>query len=101
MAIIYQEMQTILIPGYSTLGNDNLVWESTTGLNFGLDFEILHKRISGSIDAYATKTNNLAFTLTLPGASGFSTITANAGEIANRGIELNLRSVNIQTAAFT
>ncbi|HTE25703.1 SusC/RagA family TonB-linked outer membrane protein [Flavitalea sp.] len=85
----------------STLGNEDLVWESTTGLNFGLDFEILNKRISGSIDAYSTKTNNLAFTLSLPGASGFTTITANAGEIANKGIELNLRSINIQTPSFS
>ena len=46
-----------------SLGNDDLVWESTTGLNFGLDFSILKNRISGSIDGYATRTNNLAFTL--------------------------------------
>jgi len=85
----------------SSLGNDNLVWESTTGTNLGLDFEIVHHRISGSIDGYFTKTNNLAFTLNLPTASGFSSITANAGEIQNRGFELNLRSVNIQTKSFS
>ena len=55
-----------------SLGNDDLVWESTTGLNFGLDFSILKNRLSGSIDGYATRTNNLAFTLQLPSASGFT-----------------------------
>jgi hypothetical protein len=40
----------------SSLGNDDLVWESTTGLNFGLDFSILKNRLSGSIDGYATRT---------------------------------------------
>ncbi|MES2371101.1 MAG: SusC/RagA family TonB-linked outer membrane protein [Bacteroidota bacterium] len=84
-----------------SLGNDDLVWESTTGLNFGIDFKILKGRISGSIDGYMTRTNNLAFTLSLPGISGFSSITANAGEIQNRGIELNLKSINMKRGKFT
>jgi hypothetical protein len=84
----------------STLGNDDLVWESTTGLNFGIDFGILKNRLSGSIDGYLTQTNNLAFTLQLPSASGFTSITANAGEIHNRGLEINLRSINITNKKF-
>jgi TonB-dependent starch-binding outer membrane protein SusC len=84
-----------------SLGNDDLVWESTTGLNFGLDFSILKNRLSGSIDGYATRTNNLAFTLQLPSASGFTSITANAGEVQNRGLEMNLRSVNITNKKFS
>ncbi len=84
-----------------SLGNDDLVWESTTGLNFGIDFKILKGRISGSIDGYFTRTNNLAFTLSLPSISGFSSITANAGEIQNRGIEINLKSINIKRGKFT
>src|SRR6187397_2301262 len=84
-----------------SLGNDDLVWESTTGLNFGLDFSMLKNRLSGSIDGYATRTNNLAFTSQLPSASGFTTITANAGEIQNRGLEMNLRSVNITNKKFS
>ena len=84
-----------------SLGNDDLVWESTTGLNFGLDFSILKNRLSGSIDGYSTRTNNLAFTLQLPAASGFTSITANAGEIQNRGLEMNLRSINITNKKFS
>jgi len=86
--------------GISNLGNDDLLWESTVGFNGGIDFSVLNNRISGSVDAYLTKTHNLAFPLTLPQASGFSTITANAGEIANKGIELNLKTVNIQKDKF-
>lgn len=83
-----------------SLGNNDLVWESTTGLNTGIDFGILKNRISGSIDGYLTRTNNLAFTLPLPGAAGFSSITANAGEIKNSGLELNIRSSNIEHDKF-
>jgi hypothetical protein len=45
--------------------------------------------------------NDLAFTLQLPSASGFTTITANAGEIQNRGLEINLRSLNITNKKFS
>jgi TonB-linked SusC/RagA family outer membrane protein len=85
----------------STLGNDNLLWESTTGLNFGLDFSLLRNRISGSLDGYITRTNDMAFTLSLPSASGFTNITANAGEVQNRGIEMNLHSLNIKNGKFS
>jgi TonB-linked SusC/RagA family outer membrane protein len=84
----------------SALGNDNLGWESRTGYNVGIDFSVLKHRISGSIDMYSTKTNDLAFTLNLPGASGFGSITANAGEIKNKGIELNLSTLNMQKGMF-
>ncbi|MBP1664878.1 MAG: TonB-dependent receptor, partial [Bacteroidetes bacterium] len=42
----------------STLGNDNLGWESRTGVNLGLDFSVLKDRISGSVDVYSTRTND-------------------------------------------
>ncbi|WP_159452692.1 SusC/RagA family TonB-linked outer membrane protein [Pedobacter nyackensis] len=87
--------------GVSTIGNDDLVWESTTGLNAGIDFAILNSRLAGSIDGYMTRTNNLAFNLNLPGASGFSGILANAGELRNKGLELNLRSLNVTGRKFS
>ncbi|SMO52202.1 SusC/RagA family TonB-linked outer membrane protein [Solitalea koreensis] len=86
--------------GINNLGNDDLLWESTVGFNGGIDFSVLNNRISGSVDAYLTKTHNLAFPLILPQSSGFSQITANAGEIRNKGIELNLNTVNIQKDKF-
>lgn len=84
----------------SALANDNLGWESTTGLNLGLDFSILNNRLKGSVDAYTTRTNDLMFSLPLPAASGKSSITSNIGEIQNKGIEFNLSSVNIISGDF-
>lgn len=84
----------------SSLGNADLGWESRTGLNFGFDFSLLKHRLTGSVDMYATKTNDLAFTLNLPGVSGFGSITANAGEIRNKGLELNLSSLNVKKGLF-
>ncbi|MDR1454388.1 MAG: TonB-dependent receptor, partial [Tannerella sp.] len=84
----------------SSLATDDLSWETTTGLNLGLDFGLLDNRISGTVDAYLTKTSNLLFSLTLPKTSGMSSITSNVGEIQNRGIEINLNTLNIDHSDF-
>ncbi|MES2006436.1 MAG: SusC/RagA family TonB-linked outer membrane protein [Bacteroidota bacterium] len=84
----------------SNLGNSNLKWESTTGINIGLDFSILKNRIKGSIDWYSKYTQNLIFPLALPSTSGFNTISSNLGKVGNKGIELNLSTVNIDNKSF-
>jgi TonB-linked SusC/RagA family outer membrane protein len=84
----------------SSLATDDLGWESTTGLNLGIDFGFLKGRIGGSIDMYQTHTNDLLFSLTLPKASGMSSITSNVGEIQNRGIEISLNTLNIDREDF-
>lgn len=85
----------------SSLANNDLGWESTTGLNFGIDFALFNnKRLSGSIDGYFTKTNDLMFQLALPGASGMGSLMSNIGEINNKGIEINLHSLNLDMGDF-
>lgn len=84
----------------SSLANNELGWESTTGLNLGIDFTLLDNRISGSVDAYKTKTNDLMFDLSIPATSGMSSITSNIGEIKNKGFELNLHTLNLDKGRF-
>jgi len=85
----------------STLGNDDLKWESVSGLNLGLDFSVLNKRISGSVDLYSKHTKDLIFPLSLPSTSGFTSISSNLGDVGNKGLEISLNTVNIQTKDFT
>ncbi|HET7898706.1 MAG TPA: TonB-dependent receptor, partial [Flavisolibacter sp.] len=99
---VYQGISTpVFTQAVVTPANNDLLWESTTGLNFGLDFSLLRNRLSGSVDGYFTKTNNMAFSRPLPATTGFGSILVNAGEIQNRGIELNLHSLNIETGKFS
>lgn len=84
----------------SSFALNNLGWETTTGFNFGLDFSVLNNRLSGSIDAYATTTKDLLFNLALPGISGKESMLSNLGKIKNKGVEINLHSVNIQNQDF-
>ena len=84
----------------SRLGNPNLEWEKTSSWNFGLDFSVLDRRLSGSIDVYHKRTHDMIMAQRLPNFTGFSSITTNLGEVTNSGFEITLRSTNINTKDF-
>ncbi len=84
----------------SRLGNPNLEWEKTSSWNFGIDFSILDRRLSGSIDLYHKRTHDMIMAQRLPNFTGFSNITTNLGEVTNTGIEITLNSRNIDTEDF-
>lgn len=84
-----------------TPGNDKLSWESTRTTNLGLDFSVLSGRLSGSVDLYLKKTSDLLGVIYPNSLNGWPAITGNQGNLSNRGIELNIQSVNINTRDFT
>jgi TonB-linked SusC/RagA family outer membrane protein len=85
----------------STLGNTELGWERTTSVNFGIDFSVLNDRLSGTIDAYSSQTDDVLVQRQLPPVAGYSSVWANVAELATRGIDLELRSVNFNQKDFT
>ena len=80
------------------MANRDLKWETTTGFNFGVDFGLFNNRLSGSVELYKNKTNDLLMDRAMPEISGYGNIASNLGEIANQGAELTLSSVNINTS---
>jgi hypothetical protein len=80
----------------NTLGNANLGWETTSSFNIGLDFGFLNRRISGSVDAYKSTTTDVLVSRALPPATGFEDVWANIGSIGNKGIEVELATVNLE-----
>ena len=84
----------------SSLGNSELTWETTTSLNFGADYIFLKDRLSGSIDYYNAKTEDVLVRRSIPQISGFKDILENIGEVENKGIEFTVSSVNIDTHDF-
>jgi hypothetical protein len=82
--------------GYATgyfvnqLPNPGLGWEYSKTFNIGLDFAILKNRLTGTVEYYATKTEDILLGLGLPGTSGVASITQNIGASQNKGIELAL-----------
>ncbi len=93
----------IIYPGAkpSTIGNDNLKWESTNQFNFGLDYSLLKYRITIAADYYVKRTTNLLVNVDLPRSTGFSSGIQNIGEIENRGFEFAIKTKNIVKANFT
>ena len=84
----------------SNLGNANLRWEETKGLNVGVDFGLLSNRISGTIDAFRTTTNDILLNRQLPIITGYSSILDNLGSTRNTGIEITLNTQNFRGGDF-
>jgi TonB-dependent starch-binding outer membrane protein SusC len=72
------------------LPNPNLGWEFSKTLNIGLDFSVLKNRLSGIIEYYITKTEDILLNLSLPITSGVTNIASNVGATQNKGFELSL-----------
>ncbi|MGN0209818.1 MAG: SusC/RagA family TonB-linked outer membrane protein, partial [Muribaculaceae bacterium] len=73
------------------IGNPDIKWETTTQYNVGLDWSMLHNRFYGSVDLYLKKTTDILVQMVGIAAMGEgSSQWINAGEMENKGIELNL-----------
>lgn len=87
----------------SNIANPALRWESTESINLGLDLTILNDRISLTTDVYQKWTNDLLLRQPLPlyaGTSGTGAIgapTVNIGSLENKGIEIALNTVNVNS----
>ncbi len=77
------------------MGNDNLQWEKTKGLNTGIDFGLFNNRISGSVDVYKSSTYDMLLRQFLPKLTGFTEVFTNMGKLENTGIDLTLNTKNI------
>ncbi|WP_316818063.1 SusC/RagA family TonB-linked outer membrane protein [Pedobacter nyackensis] len=102
---ILSSVSNVFYPGgvgltLSTPANKVLTWESTQNLNLGIDFSLLKSRLSGTIDVYSKKTENLIGLKTLNPLAGYPTIVGNAGDMTNKGIDLNISSVNVVSGNF-
>jgi TonB-linked SusC/RagA family outer membrane protein len=72
-------------------GNQDLRWETKNQTNIGLDFSILDRKLSGTVDVYTATTKNLLFNYTVPQPPyPFGSIVANVGSMSNKGIEASL-----------
>ena len=83
--------------GYNanSLGNPDLGWEKTHSTDVAIDFGFLQNRIQLSMDWYTKTTKDLLYQVPSMGASGFTTVWSNLGEIHNQGFEIELNTSNL------
>ena len=72
-----------------SLGNDELSWEETLMTDVALEMEFWKSRIRASVGYFQKKANDLIFSDTVPGTSGFTTITTNIGSTTTKGVEFS------------
>lgn len=82
-----------LSPG--SIANDELGWEKTEMINFGLDLYMLNNRLKLVGDYYIKDTKDLLLMVPVPVATGFTSALRNVGAIRNWGWEFMLTSKNV------
>lgn len=82
--------------------NPNLQWERKKEWNVGLDAAVLNNRLSFTLDYYHRITDNLLYDYTVPTPPYiYPTLFTNVGQITNRGFELTITALPVQTRDFT
>ncbi|GAB2705554.1 TonB-dependent receptor [Mucilaginibacter koreensis] len=81
--------------------NNDLRWEERVGRNIGIDFDLFNGRLSGDINYFNDKTNNLIYTYTVPTPPFlFNNILANVGNLSNKGIEFAINAQPVKGDKF-
>lgn len=79
----------------------NIKPEMTTGWEFGMDIDLLDKRINAGITYYTTSTVDQTVPTGVSSASGFSSFLQNTGEVSNEGIEALLHYTAVRGKDWT
>ncbi|MDR3119415.1 MAG: TonB-dependent receptor [Mediterranea sp.] len=71
----------------------NLKWEETTTWNVGVDYGFLNGRITGALDVYYRKTEDLLNTVAIAAGTNFNNqLLTNVGTLENKGVELSVNA---------
>lgn len=88
-----------LVPGI--IANPDLRWETTKKLEFGLDLSFFADRLSFTGNIYRHRSSNLLTYVNLPTQVGSNSYNSNLDALVeNRGLELELNSVNVRNEHF-
>jgi TonB-linked SusC/RagA family outer membrane protein len=87
--------------GIGRLANPDLVWEKTAQVDAGIELGLLNNRINLEADLYYRKTTDMLLDAPVPRTTGYSVIRKNVGSMQNKGLDLGINTVNVQTDNFT
>ncbi|MFP3833118.1 SusC/RagA family TonB-linked outer membrane protein [Chryseobacterium sp. SIMBA_028] len=80
--------------------NPNLKPERSTEVEVGLEAKFLNNRVGFDVSLYKTNSKDQILLVPVSGASGYGSKWYNAGELENKGIEVQLNLVPIKTSDF-
>ena len=85
---------------WSNPQNDSLGWEKSRNFNIGADWYMFN-RVNLNLEYYHKYTSSLIFDMPASAVTGFSSYTANVGNLLNNGLEVEVSSQNISRNNFT
>ena len=85
---------------YTQPANNTYRWEQSKTINFGVDVSLFNSRVNLTVDVYDKTTTDLLLSPPIPATNGFTGITGNFGSMQNRGIEIDLNTINVKTENF-
>ncbi|MFV8270699.1 SusC/RagA family TonB-linked outer membrane protein [Flavobacterium sp. GT2N3] len=78
--------------------NENVKWEEITETNIGIDYGLFDNRITGSVNYFDKKSNDLLAFIAYPdGANLRNAGFANIGSVVTKGVEFSIESDIIKT----
>ena len=78
--------------------NPDIKWETTETWNAGLDFGFFGDRLTGTVEAYYRRTFDLLNSINFPMGTNFTNMLIdNIGEMVNKGVEITLNTVPVET----
>ncbi|MDH5379806.1 MAG: TonB-dependent receptor [Cyclobacteriaceae bacterium] len=83
----------------NNIENPNLKWEETSALDIGLELSLFQK-VDFELGYFYQNTTDLLYGRPLPRTTGFAIVQENLGNIENKGLEINIRSVNVESNDF-
>lgn len=88
--------------GVSTarLENPDLKWETTTEMNFGIDYNFLNGRIGGSFELFNKVISDLLAWKPINSYHEVDGVMSNIGETQSKGFELTVNTLNIKKTDF-
>ncbi len=102
-AVFYSDENNSSVLGVAPLNiaNQDLTWETTTQINFGLDFDLFNNRITSSVDVYQKETTDLLINSPTPSSTGFQRFLINQGGLENKGVEFSLNTIIVDSEDFS
>jgi len=76
---------------------DNLAWEKTRMVNYGLDFSVLKSRLSGSVEYYRKYSTDIIWLLPINATYGFENALFNTANLHGSGVDIGMSFVPLVT----
>ncbi len=86
---------------FNNIGNINLTWEQNKQTDVGIDLSLFKSRFNLTVDYYKRKTDGSLLSQQISRTTGFTGVINNLGNLENKGIEVTVSVIPLQTKDFS